>query len=124
MLYWLTQQLTSRISGFNVFSYLTFRAILATVSSLAISLLVGPGMIAKLSRYQIGQVVRDDGPNTATPVLGSATAETSATVRSAQAAQSGLSDAPKNADIAAANAQIAQAQANLQKSLQKLFKIN
>ena len=54
MLYWLTQQLTPHISGFNVFSYLTFRAIMATISSLAISLIVGPSMIAKLSRYQIG----------------------------------------------------------------------
>ena len=73
MLYWLTQQLTSRISGFNVFSYLTFRAILATISSLAISLIVGPSMIAKLSRYQIGQVVRDDGPKTHLPKAGTPT---------------------------------------------------
>ena len=73
MLYWLTQQLTSRISGFNVFSYLTFRAILATMSSLAISLIVGPSMIAKLSRYQIGQVVRDDGPKTHLPKAGTPT---------------------------------------------------
>ena len=73
MLYWLTQHLTSRISGFNVFSYLTFRAILATISSLAISLIVGPSMIAKLSRYQIGQVVRDDGPKTHLPKAGTPT---------------------------------------------------
>ena len=73
MLYWLTQQLTSRISGFNVFSYLTFRAILAMVSSLVLSLIVGPSMIAKLSRYQIGQVVRDDGPKTHLPKAGTPT---------------------------------------------------
>ena len=73
MLYWLTQRLTGWISGFNVFSYLTFRAILATVSALAISLLVGPGMIARLSRYQIGQVVRDDGPKTHLPKAGTPT---------------------------------------------------
>jgi phospho-N-acetylmuramoyl-pentapeptide-transferase len=73
VLYWLTQQLTSRISGFNVFSYLTFRAILATISSLGISLIVGPSMIAKLSRYQIGQVVRDDGPKTHLPKAGTPT---------------------------------------------------
>ena len=75
MLYWLAQRLTGWHSAFNVFSYLTFRAILATVSSLAISLLVGPGMIERLSRYQIGQVVRDDGPKThllkaGTPTMG------------------------------------------------------
>ena len=73
MLYWLTQRLTGWISGFNVFSYLTFRAILATVSALAISLLVGPAMIARLSRYQIGQVVRDDGPKTHLPKAGTPT---------------------------------------------------
>jgi len=73
VLYWLTQRLTGWISGFNVFSYLTFRAILATVSALAISLLVGPGMIARLSRYQIGQVVRDDGPKTHLPKAGTPT---------------------------------------------------
>jgi phospho-N-acetylmuramoyl-pentapeptide-transferase len=73
VLYWLTQHLTSRISGFNVFSYLTFRAILATISSLGISLIVGPSMIAKLSRYQIGQVVRDDGPKTHLPKAGTPT---------------------------------------------------
>jgi len=73
VLYWLTQHLTSRISGFNVFSYLTFRAILAMVSSLVLSLIVGPGMIDKLSRYQIGQVVRDDGPKTHLPKAGTPT---------------------------------------------------
>lgn len=50
MLYWLAKQLTAEYSGFNVFSYLTLRAILATMSGLAISLLVGPAMIARLSR--------------------------------------------------------------------------
>ncbi|MDB6046941.1 MAG: phospho-N-acetylmuramoyl-pentapeptide-transferase [Gammaproteobacteria bacterium] len=73
MLYWLTQQFTGRISGLNVFSYLTFRAILATVSSLAISLIVGPAMISRLSRYRIGQVVRDDGPKTHLPKAGTPT---------------------------------------------------
>jgi phospho-N-acetylmuramoyl-pentapeptide-transferase len=73
VLYWLTQQLTSRVSGFNVFSYLTFRAVLAMISSLVLSLIVGPSMIAKLSRYQIGQVVRDDGPKTHLPKAGTPT---------------------------------------------------
>ena len=73
MLYWLTQQLTSWYSGFNVFSYSTFRAILATVTALAFSLIVGPKMIASLSRYQIGQVVRTDGPKTHLPKAGTPT---------------------------------------------------
>jgi phospho-N-acetylmuramoyl-pentapeptide-transferase len=73
VLYWVTQQLTSWYSGFNVFSYLTFRAILATVSALGFSLLVGPKMIANLSRYQIGQVVRKDGPKSHLPKAGTPT---------------------------------------------------
>jgi phospho-N-acetylmuramoyl-pentapeptide-transferase len=73
VLYWLTQQFTGRISGVHVFSYLTFRAILATSSALGLSLLVGPPMIARLSRYQIGQVVRDDGPVTHLPKAGTPT---------------------------------------------------
>ena len=73
MLYWLTTELTNWYSGFNVFSYLTLRAILATVSALAFSLIVGPKMIAKLSRYQIGQVVRQDGPQTHLPKAGTPT---------------------------------------------------
>ena len=73
MLFWIAQHLTGVYSGFNVFSYLTFRAILATVSALAISLIVGPKMISSLSRYQIGQVVRDDGPKTHLPKAGTPT---------------------------------------------------
>ena len=73
MLLWLTQRLTGWYSGFNVFSYQTFRAILAVLSALGISLLVGPKMIASLSRYQIGQVVRDDGPKTHLPKAGTPT---------------------------------------------------
>ena len=75
MLYWVTQHLVGWRSGFNVFSYLTLRAILATVSALALSLIVGPGLIARLSKHQVGQVVRDDGPQThlvkaGTPTMG------------------------------------------------------
>ena len=77
MLYWLAKQLAVHHTVFNVFSYLTLRAILAAMSALSIALIVGPGMIARLSRYQIGQVVRDDGPKThfskaGTPTMGGA----------------------------------------------------
>jgi phospho-N-acetylmuramoyl-pentapeptide-transferase len=77
MLYWLTQHLTGVKSGFHVFSYLTLRAILAMSSALALSLLIGPSMIARLSRYSIGQVVRNDGPKShllkaGTPTMGGA----------------------------------------------------
>src|ERR1700681_4978916 len=73
MLYWLTQQLALVKSAFHVFSYLTLRAILAMTSALALSLLVGPSMISRLSRYQIGQVVRDDGPRSHLPKSGTPT---------------------------------------------------
>ena len=58
---------------FRVFSYLTLRAILAMASALCVSLLLGPGMIARLSRYQIGQVVREDGPRSHLPKAGTPT---------------------------------------------------
>ncbi|HLJ37753.1 MAG TPA: phospho-N-acetylmuramoyl-pentapeptide-transferase [Steroidobacteraceae bacterium] len=75
MLYWITQQFAGHVAGAHVFTYLTFRAILATASALGLSLIVGPSMIERLSRYQIGQVVRDDGPPThllkaGTPTMG------------------------------------------------------
>jgi len=77
VLYWLTQQFTGYLSGLHVFAYITLRAILATASALGLSLIIGPSMIARLSRYQIGQVVRDDGPQThllkaGTPTMGGA----------------------------------------------------
>lgn len=64
-------------SGFNVFQYLTFRAILGVLTALLISLLVGPAMIRWLSQYQIGQQIREDGPKShfskaGTPTMGGA----------------------------------------------------
>src|SRR6201997_4834749 len=73
MLYWITQQFTGHVTGLHVFAYLTFRAILATVSALGLSLIVGPPLISRLSRYQIGQVVRDDGPASHLPKAGTPT---------------------------------------------------
>jgi phospho-N-acetylmuramoyl-pentapeptide-transferase len=73
MLYWLAKLLSTHYTGFHVFSYLTLRAILAVMSALSMSLLVGPAMIARLSRYQIGQVVRNDGPSTHLPKAGTPT---------------------------------------------------
>jgi phospho-N-acetylmuramoyl-pentapeptide-transferase len=73
MLYWAAKHLATHVSLFNVFSYLTLRSILATMSSLAIALMVGPYMIARLSRYQIGQVVRTDGPQSHLPKAGTPT---------------------------------------------------
>ena len=77
MLLWLTEYLASFISGFNVFGYLTFRTMVCALTSLAISLLVGPTMIRQLSHHQIGQVVRELGPEShltkaGTPTMGGA----------------------------------------------------
>src|SRR5579872_5666254 len=73
MLYWIAKLLSVHYSGFHVFSYLTLRAILAVMSALSMALLVGPRMIAGLSSYQIGQVVRDDGPRSHLPKAGTPT---------------------------------------------------
>ncbi len=77
MLLALTEYLAQYYSAFNVFSYLTLRAILGILTALSIALLVGPLVIKKLSVKQIGQVVRDDGPEShfskaGTPTMGGA----------------------------------------------------
>ena len=77
MLLYLTEYLTSLHSGFGVFQYLTLRAILGVLTALVISFIVGPAMIRKLSHYQIGQHVRNDGPQShlskaGTPTMGGA----------------------------------------------------
>ena len=73
MLYYLTQRLTDVESAFRVFGYLTLRAILAALTALIISLIVGPWMIRALSTNQIGQQVRDDGPRSHLPKAGTPT---------------------------------------------------
>lgn len=77
MLLWLTQSLSETIRAFNVFNYITLRAVLATLTALVISFIVGPSMIRKLTYYKIGQSVRDDGPQAhlskaGTPTMGGA----------------------------------------------------
>ena len=77
MLLSLTQWLETIYSGFNVFQYLTFRAILGALTALGISLLVGPGVIRRLVQHQVGQQVRTDGPQShlskaGTPTMGGA----------------------------------------------------
>ena len=77
MLLWLTEMLSREVRMFNVFGYISLRAVLATMTALVISFLVGPRMIAWLTRMRIGQSVRDDGPQThltkaGTPTMGGA----------------------------------------------------
>ena len=77
MLLALATWIAGDVRTFNVFSYITLRAVLATMTALVISFVVGPQMIRKLTEYKIGQTVRDDGPQThlakaGTPTMGGA----------------------------------------------------
>ena len=77
MLLALANWIAADIRTFNVFGYITLRAVLATMTALMISFVVGPKMIRKLTQYKIGQSVRDDGPQThltkaGTPTMGGA----------------------------------------------------
>jgi phospho-N-acetylmuramoyl-pentapeptide-transferase len=77
VLLYLTDYLTQLHSGFGVFRYLTLRSILGILTALLISFVVGPLIIRKLAQYQIGQMVRSDGPQThlskaGTPTMGGA----------------------------------------------------
>ncbi|ART82886.1 phospho-N-acetylmuramoyl-pentapeptide-transferase [Oceanisphaera profunda] len=75
MLVWLAEWLTPHFSFFNVFSYLTFRAVISILTGLVICLWMGPHLIRRLQNLQIGQVVRNDGPEShfskaGTPTMG------------------------------------------------------
>jgi phospho-N-acetylmuramoyl-pentapeptide-transferase len=62
MLYFLLYSLHTKFSLFNVFRYITFRAILAILTALVISFFCGPWVIRKLKELQVQQYIRDDGP--------------------------------------------------------------
>ncbi|MCX5890923.1 MAG: phospho-N-acetylmuramoyl-pentapeptide-transferase [Deltaproteobacteria bacterium] len=75
MLYHLLYPLKTVFGGFNVFRYITFRTIFAILTALIISLVVGSWFIRKLKAMQIGQYVREDGPQShfsknGTPTMG------------------------------------------------------
>ncbi|MDR1999993.1 MAG: phospho-N-acetylmuramoyl-pentapeptide-transferase [Zoogloeaceae bacterium] len=75
MLLELAQWLAKDIRAFNVFNYITLRAVLATMTALAISFMAGPSFIRWLAARKIGQAVRQDGPQThlvkaGTPTMG------------------------------------------------------
>ena len=77
MLLYLAEFLAQYFSAFNVFEYLTLRMILATITALVLCLWLGPVMIRRLVEGQIGQAVRDDGPQShlskaGTPTMGGA----------------------------------------------------
>lgn len=75
MLYWLFNYLETFHHGFQVFHYLSLRTICSTLTALMLSLVLGPIVISGLTRYQLGQVVRSDGPEShlkksGTPTMG------------------------------------------------------
>ncbi|MFC7000548.1 phospho-N-acetylmuramoyl-pentapeptide-transferase [Pseudobowmanella zhangzhouensis] len=75
MLIWLAEWLQQFDASFRVFQYLTMRAILSTLTALGIAIFMGPWMIRSLQRLQIGQTVRNDGPQShlsksGTPTMG------------------------------------------------------
>ncbi|MBW2335908.1 MAG: phospho-N-acetylmuramoyl-pentapeptide-transferase [Deltaproteobacteria bacterium] len=75
MLYHLLYPLHTTFSVFNVFRYITFRTIYASLTAFLICFLLGPWMIRKLAQMQVGQYIRNDGPKThldkaGTPTMG------------------------------------------------------
>ena len=76
MLYWLLyEKLFPFVRPFRIFRYLTFRTAFASGTALLIALLIGPWVIRKLREFQIGQFIRDDGPQShlkksGTPTMG------------------------------------------------------
>jgi phospho-N-acetylmuramoyl-pentapeptide-transferase len=75
MLYHLLYPLHTTFSVFNVFRYITFRTIYASLTAFFICFLLGPWMIRKLANMQVGQYIRDDGPKShfdkaGTPTMG------------------------------------------------------
>lgn len=75
MLLWLAQNFQQDFSFLRVFSFITFRAVSATLTALLIGLVAGPAVIRMLTRLKVGQAVRTDGPQThliksGTPTMG------------------------------------------------------
>ncbi len=75
MLLWIAQFFQQDIGFFRVFNFITFRAVFATLTSITIGLIAGPGVIRMLTRLKVGQAVRTDGPQThlvksGTPTMG------------------------------------------------------
>ena len=73
MLFHLLYPLHDTLSVLNVFRYITFRTAGASLTAMALSLLLGPWLIRRLRAFQVGQVVRTDGPATHKPKAGTPT---------------------------------------------------
>jgi phospho-N-acetylmuramoyl-pentapeptide-transferase len=76
MFYWLFfEKLFHYYSPFRVFQYSTFRTGMATLTAMALSIALGPWLIQRLRQFQIGQHIREDGPQShhkkaGTPTMG------------------------------------------------------
>src|ERR1043165_444669 len=75
VLYHLLYPLHTQVSGFNVIRYITFRTAVASLTALFLVLILGPWMIDRLRRLQIGQYIREEGPQAhqtkaGTPTMG------------------------------------------------------
>ena len=73
MLIYVAEYLTRIHSGFNVFSYLTLRAILGALTALVLSFAMGPYVIQRLSSRRVGQTIRELGPESHLPKAGTPT---------------------------------------------------
>jgi phospho-N-acetylmuramoyl-pentapeptide-transferase len=73
MLYHLLYPFHNQLSVLNVVQYITFRTAAASLSAFAISLLLGPVLIKKLHQFQIGQIIRQEGPTSHRPKAGTPT---------------------------------------------------
>jgi phospho-N-acetylmuramoyl-pentapeptide-transferase len=73
MLFHLLAPLEAQISVFRVVGYITFRTAAASLTALALSLLLGPWLIRRLREFQIGQVIRTEGPASHKPKAGTPT---------------------------------------------------
>ena len=73
MLYHLLYPFHTQFSVLNVVQYITFRTAAASLSAFAISLALGPWMIRKLQEFQIGQIIRLEGPTSHRPKAGTPT---------------------------------------------------
>ena len=75
MLYYLLYLLRDRVSGFNVFRYITFRTAFAALTALVISFILGPWLIDRMTKIKLGQYIREEGPKShqvkaGTPTMG------------------------------------------------------
>ena len=73
MLYNLLYQFHNQVPVLNVIQYITFRTAAASLTALVISLLLGPWLIRKLREFQIGQIIRHEGPASHAPKAGTPT---------------------------------------------------